>query len=346
MKILITTHFSKDYGGSELFTLNLAKELKNSGHEITVFTLIPGKVSDEIEKLGIGVATEAEVLKNKNFDIIHVQHNSTAAMVSRYFPNVPRIYMCHGTVPRLEQPPGMVFDKYFAVSESTRNHLIKKHKIEGKNVVIVRNWIDMEKFSEKKSVRQKPEKLLVINNHFFGKNRKIIADACRKSGIDFEHIGMPDRPVRDVENYINEADIVISVGRGALEAMACGRNVIPFDISGGEEMVTEENFMQLVKYNFSGKCQKVRYGSERLVQELKKYDPRRGKKLRDLVMRENNKDNIIRFILEQYQKCIEAGGKCRKEKKPFRFWFGFQFYWYLREKYHTKLKIWINSIAL
>ena len=346
MKILITTHFLKDYGGSELFTLNLAKELKNSGHEITVFTLVPGKVSDEIEKLGIGVATETEVLKNENFDIIHVQHNSTAAMVSRYFPAVPRIYMCHGTMPRLEQPPRMIFDRYFAIGKNTREHLIKRHKINAEDIVIVRNWIDMERFSEKKPVRQKPEKLLVISNHFFEKNRKIISDACRELSIDFEHIGMPDRPVRDMENYINQADIVISMGRGALEAMACGRNVIPFDISGGEEMVTEENFGQLVKYSFSGKCQKVRYDSERLVQELKKYDPRRGKKLRNLVMRENNKDNIIRLILEQYQKCIEAGGKYRKEKKPFGFWSGFQFYWYLREKYYAKLKIWLNSIAL
>lgn len=43
------------------------------------------------------------------------------------------------------------------------------------------------------------------------------------------------------------------MGRGALEAMFCERAVIVFDYQGGDGLVTENNFEEIIKCNLSGR---------------------------------------------------------------------------------------------
>src|SRR5690606_29943056 len=84
-----------------------------------------------------------------------------------------------------------------------------------------------------------------------------------------------NNPIWEVENLINNADLVIGLGRSAFEAMACGRPVIIFDernyfLKGGDGYIGEKVGLSL-KNNCSGRYFKEEFNKQKLAQELRKY---------------------------------------------------------------------------
>ncbi|MCX6765901.1 MAG: glycosyltransferase, partial [Candidatus Moranbacteria bacterium] len=213
MKILITTHHLKNRAGSELFTFDLVMEFKKRGHDVFVFSNILGKVSEEIERSGgIPVTNNLSDFVNENIDIIHAQHNTTAMMARSVFPNTPMVFMSHGILPDLEQPPTENLNilnifKYLVVSNEAKDHLTKKYGISKDQIKIVRSFIDTNKFFPKKEVNLFPKKLLVVSNHYRKNTKEIIESACKELGIEVTHVGLPNNSVENVEDFINDSDI-------------------------------------------------------------------------------------------------------------------------------------------
>jgi hypothetical protein len=303
MKILITTHHLKNREGSELFTINLAKELKKRQHEIFVFSPILGTVAEELKESKISVFDNLMDLASQKFDLIHAQHNTTAILARSIFPTTPIVITLHGILPDLEQPPSidLGIEKYLVVSEEIQVNLIQKYSIDKEKIEIVRNFIDNEKYSPTSKINQQAKNLLVISNRSTVKERNIILAACQELDLNYQHIGLPDNPVINVNDYINQADIVITLGRGSLEAMSCARNVIIFDIHGGDGFIDEKSFYEIRKNNFSGRRYGHQYSKIDLVNEIKKYNPSLGKTLREIVNKENSTQTIINQLEKIYQ---------------------------------------------
>jgi len=306
MKILITNNQLLNYQGSEIFTYELSKNLKGRGHDVYVFSLTPGKVSDSISKLGIIVSSDLEEFKKINFDIIHAQHNTTATLVRKIFHITPMVFMSHGILPELEQPPSaeLGISKYFAVSEEVSLHLQNNYSISVNKVEIIRNFVDLERFYPKNTVKNKPEKLLVLSNHYNPEVKGIIDSSCKDLGIEVMHVGLPENPVKNVEDYINQADIVVTLGRGVLEAVACERNVIIFDEHGGDGFLDENNFFEIRKNNFSGRRFRKKYKIDEFKKEIEKYNPNTGRKLKSILLKENTSDKIVDKLEKEYMKII------------------------------------------
>lgn len=302
MKILITNHHLDSRAGSELFTATLAVELKKRNHQVSVFSPILGTISEEIKKNGVIVVDDLRMLKEEKFDIIHAQHNTIAILARSIFPNVPMIFMSHGVLPELEQSPSidLGIERFIAVSEEVKENLINRGGAPEEKIVIVRNFVDTEIFYSKKSVNPNPKNLLVISNHYIEDVKDVIESACADLGVAVLHIGLPDNPVVNVEKYINDADIVVTLGRGALEAMACERNVIVLDMHGGDGFVDEQNFFEIRKNNFSGRRFKRKYSIDDFKKEIKKYNPNLGKTLRGIIKIENNVDVIVGNLEDIY----------------------------------------------
>lgn len=295
MKILIATHHLDEYAGSEIFTFNIAKELKKKGNDVSIYSPILGRMSKIVKENNIKVTNNILDYKKEKFDIIHAQHNITAIIVRSVFPEIPMIYFVHGILPELEQPPSvrLGISKYLVVSEEIKNHLNKKYNVSGSDIEIVRNYIDTKKFYCKESIkREKPKQLLIVSNHYHKKVKNIIESSCQELDINVTHIGLPENPVLDVENYINKSDIVVTLGRGVLEGMACEKNIIVFDKHGGDGFLDINNYFEIRKNNFSGRRYKKDYGKNEFKKEILKYDYSIGKKLRKIVLK-NHTDNII-----------------------------------------------------
>ncbi len=302
MRVLVTNHHLVDFAGSELFTRDFVLALKDAGHQVFLYTPQPGRIATEIVAAGVPVTDNIEEWSSEQFDVIHAQHNVTAILARSFFPNTPMVLMVHGIMPTLEQPPSinLGIEHYLAVSEEVKTHLQLNYQIPEKKITIIRNFVDAQRFSPRKPVSSKLKQVLVVSNHYTDENKRIIEAAAANMKLRVTHVGFP-RMVRNVEDYINKADLVISLGRGVLEAAACARNVLVFDYFGADGMVTAENFARLREKNFSGRTHRQKLTVTKLESVLQEYDPLVGEKLRKLVLAEHSKEGFVTAVTAVYQ---------------------------------------------
>lgn len=316
MKILVTNNTLSWLGGSETAAYAIATELKKQGHNVSAFSPSLGFVSDLLEKQGIRCYEDLEeekfdiVLKPKrdfNFDIIHAQHNAITDYASKYLPNIPMVYTCHGLIWKQEDrvcpehPPFHLkqVKKWVGVSEE----VVAKIKEAGHEATVIRNGIDLERFKPVKPLNEKIKKILVITNWWGSESEpaQILGDAIKDTGIEVLALGVNWSHQWDVEKVMNEVDLVISYGRGALEAMSCGRPVLIYGHNGNDGIVTKENYNEIRKNNFSGRRFKEKWNASRLKEELEKYNPELGKDSRELI----EKNHDIKDIIKQYEKLYK-----------------------------------------
>lgn len=307
MRILITNHHLIGYGGTEVVTYELAKVLTDLGHEVFVYSPFPGKMSKRIKMLGIPVYDDLSALKHNAPvpEIIHAHHNITAIQARSVFPGAPMVYLSHGTIPAQEQPPSLDINisRFLAVSEEVRDNLVRQG-VSAQRVAILRNFSDPDRFAPTTALRDKPRNVLVLSNYFYGQSKEIIEEACRKTGVRLSVIGAQNKAVWKVERQINKADLVITLGKGVLESMSCGRAVIVFGMSvdswWGDGMVTKDNVSELAKNNFSGRRYKRKFDVDGLVAEVERYDPEMGQINRGIVVDDFNIGDRVRELVGVY----------------------------------------------
>lgn len=277
MKILLTNNTLQNLAGSETWVMTIAKSLEELGHQV-------GACVASGEDLLIGKTVE-------NPDLAIINHNS--CLNSLRHLTCKKIFTSHGIIPDLEQPVEGA-DIYVSVSEEVQENLKNK----GFESVIVRNPIDCEKFKSTRPINDTIKKVLFSSN-YQGYAKNVIIQTCQELGIELEIIGGENRVVNIVDK-INEADLVIGLGRTAYEAMACERNVIIFDYNGADGMATPETLLEFRKNNCSGRRYRKMFTVEDLKNEFSKYSIENGKRLREYILENNNSEKIVKQYLELY----------------------------------------------
>lgn len=305
MKILVTTHHLLNLSGTEIFTQTLVNYLTRNKHDVILYSKYINKDIPFLFEKSVKIVDNLELIKNEKFDIAHVHHNINAFEIRRYFPEIKIIFMSHGILPFLEQPPipEIGVSKYLAVSEEVKNNLIENYNINQKKIVIIRNLIDKNIFKETKNINKYPKKALVISSRIDTKSIKIIKKTCKKLHIKCDFVGKQNKVVSQIQlvKLINESDIVFSLGRGAMEAMFCGRIPIIFDYLGGDGMVTPKNFSKIMAHNFSGREKNKKFSKKELIKEIEKYKPEYGKVLQEKALKEFEANNQIKKIINVYK---------------------------------------------
>lgn len=158
-------------------------------HEVGVHTKNKGFVSDLLKDF---IDDEP-----KGYDLALINHNTCVGVDAKF-----KIFTSHGIGPELERPvPGC--DAYVAVNE----HISNKYSLDK----IIKNPIDTERFKPTSEIRETPDRILNIGDAVIPNSTK------------------PSRTMNNMPELINQHDLVVSMGRGVLEAMSCGRNVIVWD---------------------------------------------------------------------------------------------------------------------
>ncbi len=303
LNILITNHHLLDFTGSEIFTLTLADSLTRKGHNVIVYSKYVDKMLGEFNKRNIKVVEDLNSIKNYKFDIAHVHHSINAMEVRYYFPSLPIVFLSHGVLPFLEQPPFIELNiqKYLAVSEEVKENLINKG-IKENQIEIFRNIVDTGIFNERKNANHTPKKALILSNRIDRQTQSIIQEACIQLNIELktvgQNFGLVDQEM--LPEIINEVDLVFSLGRGAMETMLCGRVPIIFDYMGGDGIVTSENYEEVKKHNFSGRRFSKKFSVEELIQEIKKYDYKDIKRIHNLALKDFSADINVERLLNIY----------------------------------------------
>jgi CheY-like chemotaxis protein/glycosyltransferase involved in cell wall biosynthesis len=304
MKILLANHTLDHYAGSETFTYALACELKRLGHDVICFSPRLGRLKPRLREADIAVIDDLGALSD-DIDIIHAHHRHESLLAFARFSDKPMILVCHGVLPWQEQPlrSRLNVHRYVAVSEEVRDHLIRHHRIDGTDVTVIRNGIDLRRFAARRPIRARPEHALILSNYMPDTLRTLVVRVCDSLGISVHHVGGA-QPQWAVEEAINQADLVFALGRSALEALACQRAVIVFDYNGGDGLVTPANFHLLRLRNFSGRTHRLQYTEDSLRREIEQYDPAAVAPLHRIVREEHDIRAIARQYVALYEEAV------------------------------------------
>ncbi|MDT0643053.1 UDP-glycosyltransferase [Zunongwangia sp. F363] len=301
MKILVATNHLYQYGGSETYTFTLIEEInRRKNFDVEYFTFKKGSVSERIEnQLGV------KFLSKEKYDLILANHNSC---VEKLYGMGFIIQTCHGIFPSLEQPSDKA-DAYVSISQEVQSHLADK----GYSSKIILNGLNLNRFKPKNPVSKNLRNVLSLCHSV--EANSFIEEICKLNQWKFLKAYKYDSPLWEIENKINEADIVIGLGRSAYEAMACGRPVVIFDKRRysdwfGDGYVKNILGLSLIN-NCSGRYFKYNFSSEDLELEIKKFRKNHSVYFREFAEKEldivKNTDKYLEYFefLQKNQKTLK-----------------------------------------
>jgi len=269
MKILIGQNHLDTLGGSETYTYTLIKELCR--RKIKVELLCGGRRYGIMSKR---IYNEFGIIPDHitdEPDVSFLNHTtSVKSALERGISSNKIFQVCHGTTPSLEQPFGDPIKKYVSISEEVSDHLLEL----GHNSFVIRNGIDLRRFKPT-TVNKKLKNILSLSQSERFNN--FLSKICKKNGWNFSSNNKFSNPIFDIENKIAESDLVVSLGRGAYEALSCGKNVLvadwrPYQDPYMDALLTPDNIDEIIKNNCSGRSRKIKFNEESLTNEIKKYD--------------------------------------------------------------------------
>lgn len=291
----MTNHALASIGGTEQWTLTVAKELSLQ-HDVDVFTFIKGEMADRISEY-------ADIVSNveDDYDIALCNHN-TCSMVVYPLTDCFKVFTSHGPSHKLEYPPNG-FDTYVAVSEEVRSIIAMR----GINAAVIRNPIDVDLYPEDDGYAHL--RVLVMCRNY--EASKIAKEAAQKAGyvVNVGHVtACPIDPVEEIPDH----DIIITSGRGVYEALTCNKAPYIFDKRSGslhcDGWVTQERIEELRQFNCSGRSESYRLQNvKQFTRDLQAYD---GKAAftwgRDYVREHHGVQNVVAHYLQLAERKADA----------------------------------------
>ena len=193
---------------------------------------------------------------------------------------------------------------YIAISEEVQQHLKEK----GIDAPVILNGIDCQRFRPRRRLRKKLKVIASLVQT--DEAHELVEVAARIVGAEVIRLNKYQDKVWEVEKEIDKADMVVSLGRGCYEAIACGRPVVVFDKRRYQEQMADgylhpSDFDKFVMKNCSGRFLSKRMEVGDLIDEFKKYDPEHGKELRKIALQKLNISVQSKKILEYCQPLID-----------------------------------------
>lgn len=275
-----------------MWTLSIVQQFRKMGFQVDVWSRVKGQVSTKLKAV--------KTLKPK-YDLILVNHNKVLKKLLAKNIKGFKIMTCHGIYPFLEQPcPGA--DMYASISEEVAQHL----DLMGYNSTIIKNGVDLQKFKPEKPLNEKLTNILILAKGYTARN--MIIEACEKRGLYW----FICQNQWHMEKIINDFDLVISLGRGAVEALACGREVLildsrdysnhPNQAVGDGLFSTHNKPIQVMGHNYSGRSTKYSYEPIDILREFDNYSNKHINHNRQWAVKYHNIENTCKKYLEIYER--------------------------------------------
>lgn len=270
MRILIVCQTMEYLSGSPLYNFTVAKELKNQGHDVSVYS----RWSDnELRKELVSrkIMTRYSIPDEEQFDLVLISQPDHKDILCKV-KSKKTINIIHSEY-NCETPIIENIDEYIAIRPQVKEHLVSQHNIPKEKIRVIYNGIDLKKFSPKKRNSNKEDYIKVVLPCTLDLLRKkFIEHYTRRAsekyriyiyGKDYKNSIYKNKwvfineEVFDIENYIADADIVagILLGRVNLEARAMGivsmihdpENPKNYDIYFPEEFEKIHDITRVVK---------------------------------------------------------------------------------------------------
>lgn len=291
MRILITNIVLDARTGTEIVTRDLALGFSARGHQVEVFTNLPGGISGEIEAAGIPLFTDPARLQRP--DVIHANHFEHALPVFERFPGVPALAVCHDPVNlNARSVPHPSVRRWSAVSENCRRRVARETGLPLEEVTLLPNYIDL-------ALGEAPAEALGPGRRWLYAAEKRDAKPLRKRlqflGRCFfrplDQVALFSKPRRIVDNYpalARNYDLVFASDRCATEAAAAGAPVIVCDPRGLAGFLTPGAWREWSDHNLGEICLTRANSLWNLAAEIRKADKAQARAVARLIRDERS----------------------------------------------------------
>lgn len=252
MKIVMTNNALDLRAGSESYLETVSSELRRLGHEVTFYSPQCGDMAARLRQRGFAVVDDLDDLP-REVDVIHGQHVNAVAQVRTRLPRVPLVFVTHSWAISVEDPLAELgAAAYVALNDLTLRRLQAHAATVGAPVVRLTQPVEVS-FADDvlSSIAETPRRAVAVSRHLKTRSDRL-AEACAGLGIAFERLGGDGHEAADPRQQMRSADIVVALGRGALEGMAAGRAVLVLDESMGGSWVTATSYAALEADGFTG----------------------------------------------------------------------------------------------
>ena len=299
MRIVVSFLQMVGFGGTETYVLTVAGELQRLGHDVVVHAPETGPCAEFARAHGIPVeAHEADL--PAACDAVFAQDAITAYRMAPRYPDAARVFVAHSTSYPVQSPPQLEDVCQAVVVMNDRVRRRTEELAWHPRIARLRQPIDLQRFCFRalNLEQRRPPRVLLLSNYTQGTRSRMIERACAMAGLEFRHSGRTALPTPTPEQEIAQAEVVISLGRGALEAMASGRAAYVLGDAGGDGWVTADTYPALEADGFSGRALGQAIGLERLADDLTGWREEMGEVGRDLACTHHDVTDHAEALLE------------------------------------------------
>ena len=215
-------------------------------------------------------------------DAVIAQDAATGYELAHLYADAARLFVAHSRDHALQAPPQLpgVCGSVVVLNDRVRRWVeaCSHHP----PITRLRQPINTWRFSVARRTKTRPRRVLISTNYLAGVRGELVQNACRECDLEVRWIGAKSSPTAHPEAAIADADIVIGLGRTALEAMAAGRATYIYGAMSGDGWVTPESYPELEADGFAGLANERVIDAEQLAADLKQWRPDMGEANRDL----------------------------------------------------------------
>ena len=302
-RVLIATQSVSGPSGTDLYTRDLALALLRAGWLPIVYTSVLGPLAADLRRVTIPVTDDISSIAVMP-DVIHGHHALETLTALACFDGVPALFVCHDSISWHSIPPRCSrIGEFVAVDRNCRDRMTFEHGIPGESIRILGNAVDLERFRRRGPLPPAPRRAALFSNAaarntFAGP----IEAACARRGITLDIIGMSSgRPVSNPEELLPQYDVVFAKARCALEAATVGAAVVLCDVQGVGGMVTSGSLDEMRALNFGIRTLQGAITTERIGQELDRYDAADAAIVSDRLRAAAGVDVLAQRYIELYE---------------------------------------------
>jgi len=281
MDVVIATPALAGPGGAQSYALTAGEHLARLGHHVTLYARELGHVAGQAVEAGLAVAGGEAALPDRADAVIGGVSQALALELAERYPAATRVWVVHGDNHQL--PPAVPGVVAASVALNDRTRRVAAAVPGGGEVVRLRQPVDLRRFSPRGEPSPAPRTVLLFGNYAAlpVERASSLRTAWAGAELEWRTAGWPDLEL-DPAAAIADADIVVGIGRCALEAMACARPVYVHDHAGSDGWLTPERYATIEAGGFAVSPARLPPGPDELRADLAAYDPALGRAGQDL----------------------------------------------------------------
>jgi lipopolysaccharide biosynthesis protein len=273
--VLLSNNTVKNYAGSELVTIELAKEFILKGYAVTIATFAKdATVLREVNDLNVSwldLNVVQPIASTTVYDLIWAHHFTTldAILMDLKISAKAIIFSSMSPYEPLECPPTYAsqLSLLLANSVETKNQLLE-YGLPDSKIHIFPNPVSKDWFTFIKLPRRPGlSKVAVVSNHVAKELGEAVI-SLRELGISVEVFGIGQNYQLVTPALLAEFDCIVTIGRTVQQAMVLGLPVYCYDRFGGPGYISAHNFEKAAEFNFSGRCSKGSKTATELVLDI------------------------------------------------------------------------------